>query len=178
MALLSSPRARITRRSLFAATGATLLPAACASAHLPPSRSSKHLGEPLPAFNGITVNGSEFDSNSSRGMVLFVEFFEGAEDSPRTLADAGDLYADNRELVIVGISLDHAIESARGFVSRHSVKFPVLFDPERSVADRLGVTGPGTGLAVDRRGILRWIGDPRAPGVVRDATEALLGESG
>jgi peroxiredoxin len=150
---------------------------ACASAQLPPSRSSKHLGEPLPAFNGITVNGSEFDSNSSRGMVLFVEFFEGAEDPSRALADAAALYADHRDLVIVGISLDDAIESARGFVSRHSVKFPVLFDPERTVAGRLGVSGPGTALAVDRRGILRWVGDPSPPGVVRNATEALLDES-
>jgi len=108
--------------------------------------------------------------------VLFVEFFDGSREAPRALADAATLYGDHRELVIVGISLDPSIESARGFVSRHSVRFPVLFDPERSVAGRLGVSGPGTGLAVDRRGILRWIGDPATPGAVRDATEALLGE--
>jgi peroxiredoxin len=171
------PRVRLTRRLLLLATGANVLPVACASAQLPPSRSSKHLGEPLPAFAGITVNGSEFDSNSSRGLVLFVEFFDGSRDAPRALADASTLYGDDRELVVCGVSLDPSIESARGFVSRQGVKFPVLFDPERSVAERLGVSGPGTGLAVDRRGILRWVGDPATPHAVRDATEALLGES-
>jgi hypothetical protein len=41
----------------------------------------------------------------------------------------------------------------------------------------VGVSAPGTSLAVDRRGILRWVGDPAKPGAVERATEALLDES-
>lgn len=132
----------------------------------------------MPAFQGETVNGSEFDSNASLGMVLLVTFFAGTCDScEQTLADAGTLYSDNRELVIVGVALDGSLEGARGVVARHELKFPVLFDPDHRVAARLSVTGPKTGLAVDRRGILRWVGDPSKPGVMRDAAEALLAES-
>lgn len=109
-------------------------------------------------------------------MVLLVEFFECNAES-RSLTDASALYTSNRELVIVGVSLDDSIERTRAFVSEHSVKFPVLFDPERAVAARVGVSAPGTSLAVDRRGILRWVGDPAKPGAVEQATEALLDES-
>jgi len=111
-------------------------------------------------------------------MVLVVTFFAGTCDScEQTMADAGSLYTDNRDLVMVGVALDGSLEGARGMVARHELKFPVLFDPDRRVAQRLDVTGPKTGLAVDRRGILRWKGDPSAPGVMRDAAEALLAES-
>jgi peroxiredoxin len=108
-------------------------------------------------------------------MVLLVEFFESSAGS-RSLADAAALYTKDRELVIVGISLDDSIERTRAFVAEQSVRFPVLFDPERAVAARVGVTEAGTSLAVDRRGILRWVGDPRKPGAVEQATRALLDE--
>jgi peroxiredoxin len=164
---------KLPRRSLLVGAGVTL---ACGRAALPRSSPSKHLGEPIPAFTGTTVNGSEYDSNSSLGMVLVVQFFAlSCESCSHALVDAGELYADHRELVMVGVSLDPSIQSARGLVTRHSLKFPVLFDPEGSVAERLGVEGPKVGLAVDRRGILRWVGDPARPGVVREAAEALLG---
>ncbi len=122
------------------------------------------------------MNGLEFDSNSSRGLVLVVEFFDCTAGS-RSLTDASELYANNRDLVIVGVSLDDSIERTRAFVAGRSIRFPVLFDPERSVATSVGVTEPGTSLAVDRRGILRWVGDARKPGAVQQATEALLDES-
>lgn len=169
------PSSRLPRRSLLLAGTVAFLPLGCAAAKLPPSRSSRHLGSPLPAFNGVTVNGSEFDSNASRGMVLLVEFFESGAGS-RSLAEASALYTKDRELVIVGISLDDSIERTRAFLAQKSVRFPVLFDPERAVAARVGVTEAGTSLAVDRRGILRWVGDPRKPGAVRQATRALLDE--
>lgn len=111
-------------------------------------------------------------------MVLFVTFFGASCGScEQALADAGALYSDNRELVMVGVALDGSLEGARGLVARHELKFPVLFDPDHRVAARVGVTGPKTAIAVDRRGILRWVGDPSKPGVMRDAAEALLAES-
>ena len=130
----------------------------------------------MPAFTGKTVNGLEFDSNASRGLVLLVEFFECNEKS-RSLTVAAELYSSNRELVIVGVSLDDSIEHTRAFVQERSVRFPVLYDPERVVAARVGVTDAGTTLAVDRRGILRWVGDATKPDAVQQATEALLDES-
>ena len=166
----------LSRRSLLTAGVVLFQPLACASTKLPPSRVSRHLGAALPSFTGTTVNGSEFDSNSSRGMVLLVEFFQCNEGS-RSLADAAALYTNKRELVIVGVSLDDSIERTRAFVARREVKFPILFDPKRSVAALVGVTDPKTTLAIDRRGILRWVGDPTKPGVVEQATEALLDES-
>lgn len=166
----------LSRRSLLATGVVVLSPLACASAKLPPSRSSEHLGAALPAFTGTTVNGSEFDSNSSRGLVLLVEFFECNAGS-RSLADAAALYGDERELIVVGVSFDDSIERTRAFIAQRDVKFPVLFDPKHSVAALVGVTDPKTTLAIDRRGILRWVGDSTKPGVVEQATQALLDES-
>lgn len=165
----------IGRRSLLAGAPLVLLPFACASTPLPPSRAGQYVGAPLPAFGGVTVNGSEFDSNASRGMVLLVEFFECAE-GQHALGDASEIYASHRGLVVVGVSLGESVERTRAFTTHHGVKFPVICDPERAVAARLDVTEAGTGLAVDRRGILRWIGDAKAPGVMEQAASALLGE--
>jgi peroxiredoxin len=170
-------RPSLGRRSFLVAGSAALFPFACASAQLPPSRSGQYVGAPLPAFSGVTVNGSEFDSNSSRGMVLLVQFFE-CDGGSHSLAEAGELYASKRELVIVGVSLDESLERTRVFAAHQGVKFPVLCDQGRTVSARLGVTEPGTSLAVDRRGILRWIGDSATPGAVEQAAAALLGESG
>jgi peroxiredoxin len=150
----------------------------CAPAALPPSSPSRLLGAPLPPFSGTTLNGSDFDSNASRGMVLAVTFFaRSAKPNDNELEAAGTLYSDHPELILVGVSLDDAIETARAQVLRHSLRFPVLFDPDRHVAERLGVDGPRITLAVDRRGILRWVGDAASPSSIRAATEALLGES-
>lgn len=153
-----------------------LFPVACASVPLPPSRSGQYVGARLPAFSGVTVNGSEFDSNASVGMVLLVEFFD-CKEGTRSLADAAELYSSNRELIVVGVSLDESLERTVAFTAQRGAKFPILFDPRRSVASRLGVTDPGTSLAVDRRGVLRWIGDVSTPHAVQQAAAALLGES-
>jgi peroxiredoxin len=143
---------------------------------LPPSNPSALIGAPLPAFSGTTMNGSEFDSNSSRGLVLTIAFFAG-DASDAELEAAGALYAAHPDLVLVGVSLDESADSARARVARHSVHFPVLFDPDRRVASRLGVSGPRTILAVDRRGVLRWVGDSAKPALAEQAAEALLAES-
>lgn len=145
---------------------------------LPPSSPNRLLNAPLPPFSGTTLNGSDFDSNASRGMVLAVTFFASSgESNDRELEAAGLLYSDHPELVLLGVSLDESIEAARAQVLRHSLRFPVLFDPERRVAERLAVDGPRTTLAVDRHGVLRWVGDAASPNAVRAAAEALLGES-
>jgi peroxiredoxin len=151
------------------------LPFGCAATPLPPTRSGQFVGARLPPFGGMTVNGSEFDSNASMGMVLLVEFFECAEGA-HGLGYAGEIYASHRELVVVGVSLGESIERTRAFTAHHAVKFPVICDPERAVATRLDVTDAGTSLAVDRRGILRWIGDSKTPGAMEQAAAALLGE--
>ncbi len=137
------------------------------------------MGAPLPAFTGLTINGSEFDSNSGIGHVMVVEFFtEGCGACERSLVDAADLYEAHSELIVVGVSLDTSIAGVRSQMSRHSIRFPVLHDPERHVAERLGVTDAKMSFAVDRRGILRWVGAPTPnPGAARQAAEALLGES-
>jgi len=125
------------------------------------------------------MNGSEFDSNASRGLVLAVTFFAGTSAaSDAGVEAAGALYGSHSELVIVGVSLDESVDSARSQVARHSLHFPVLFDPDRRVAERLGVTRPQTMLAVDRRGVLRWVGDSTNRSVAEQAAEALLAESG
>jgi peroxiredoxin len=109
-------------------------------------------------------------------MVLLVEFFE-CDAGSRGLADAAELYTNERELVVVGVSFDDSIERTRAFVAQREVKFPILFDPKRSVAALVGVTDPKTILAIDRRGILRWVGDPTKAGAVEQATQALLDET-
>jgi len=166
----------ISRRSLLLSA---LSSCACSSAVMPSSTPSKLLGGPLPAFTGVTINGSEFDSNASLGHVMVVEFFtEACEPCEKSLVDASDLYQSHTEVVVVGVSLDESIAGARSQVERHALRFPVLHDPERRVAERLGVTDAKTSFAIDRRGILRWVGAPaKDPGAARQAAEALLGES-
>jgi peroxiredoxin len=165
----------LSRRSLLLLAGSAV---ACAPATLPPSSPSQLLGAPLPPFSGTTLNGSDFDSNQSRGNVLAISFFETTCTAcDGELEATGALYSDHPELVLVGVSLDDSIEIARAEVRRHSLRFPILFDSERRVAQRLGVEGPRTVLVVDRRGILRWVGNHPSANAVRDAAEALLDES-
>jgi peroxiredoxin len=171
----SSARYALSRRAIIFGTGSSI---ACARAALPKSSPNRLIGASLPAFSGTTVNGAEFDSNSSLGMVLVVGFFKGSCGSCwPALIEASAIYGDHRELVMVGVSHDTSLDGARSLVAQHALKFPVLFDPEKAIAHRLGVSATMTSLAVDRRGVLRWAGDLSQPATVREAAEALLDES-
>src|SRR5688572_13345465 len=100
--LPSSIRHALSRRSLLLGAGSAL---ACAQAPLPKSSPNRLIGATLPAFTGTTVNGAEFDSNSSLGMVLVIGFFRGTCSSCwPALIEASAIYGDHRELVMVGVS--------------------------------------------------------------------------
>lgn len=64
-------------------------------------------------------------------------------------------FAD-KEVVILGISIDRDEEAMRGVLSRFPASYPILRDTTGEVfIDRYAVTSLPTTLLVDRRGIIR-----------------------
>jgi peroxiredoxin len=57
---------------------------------------------------------------------------------------------------VLAINVDQEVELARAFVEEYGITFPVLYDPERSVAPTYRVPGYPTHFVIDRGGKIRY----------------------
>lgn len=140
-------------------TWIAVLAVSCASAPPPASRPSPLLGDVMPGFEGDTLNGNRIYSSGYEGRVLVVSFV--AVDCPacdRSLAAAQAVYADDRELVVVGVVRASDVEQALRLSGRNSVRFPVIIDQDGSLARKFKVEGVPSTFVVDPGGRVRWVG--------------------
>src|SRR5262245_42259497 len=106
----------------------------CACSHAappppPPSSPSRILGEEVPAFQRPTVQGGTFDTASSSGRVLVVDFFaEYCRPCQQALPALEAFHRAHPELEMVGVSLDGDAAGARRSIGRHHLTFPVVLD--------------------------------------------------
>jgi thioredoxin-dependent peroxiredoxin len=66
-----------------------------------------------------------------------------------------------RGVAVIGISPD-TVASHKQFAETHRLSFPLISDPNLSIASALGVVRPGpkierTTFIVDEKGLIRWV---------------------
>jgi len=101
-------------------------------------------GDPAPSFSGTTNEGRVFSIDAARGRPLIVFFYPKAG-TPGCTAEArgfAEHYAELRDagVSVVGVSVD-SVESQSKFAADCRLPFPLVSDPERSVARAYGVLG-------------------------------------
>jgi len=146
-------------------------------------------GEPAPDFRGVTTDGKEVGLADFRGTKLVLYFYP-MDFTPGCTAQACSLRDHSAEIhakgaKVLGVSTQDAASHKR-FASAHRLNFPLLADPDRSVARAYGAIGGGgifglaqamMGLAdrvtfiIDEQGRIAAVID--SPSVMNHADEVL-----
>jgi peroxiredoxin len=127
---------------------------------------------PLPAFDGLTLDGKAFAARDLLGKRALVFFFnpEVAEAAPAADAVARiarESAANN--FAIVGVALGQGGSTARDFAKQHQLDFPIVDDGSGSVAARVQLRAPVALIGVDGDGYVVFVHGGVSPGDVPDA---------
>lgn len=124
------------------------------------------LGKPL-AFEGRTVTGDTFKTESLKGKVVLVDFWATwCGPCIAELPNVKKLYADYHEkgLEIVGVSCDSSDSVLADFTKENAMPWVQLRESSQSgaeqwhpLAKRYGVMGIPTMFLLDRQGVLRYV---------------------
>lgn len=131
---------------------------------------------PLPAFDGLTLDGEPFAASDLLGRRALVFFFNPAAPEAGPAADAVAHITAQRgahNFAIVGVALGAGGSAARDFAKQHDLDFPIVDDGAGSVAARVGLRAPVALLGVDADGYVIFYHGGVAPGDVPDAVSVV-----
>jgi thioredoxin-dependent peroxiredoxin len=129
------------------------------------------VGDRAPDFTLAGTGGRQYSLSDFSGKPLVIVFYPG-DDTPvctKQLNAYNDGLEQFHELdaQVVGISAQ-SVESHDAFSGKHGFDFPLLADPDKTVAGAYGTLGP---IGFPRRSV--FIVDPQ--GVIRYAHRAIAG---
>jgi peroxiredoxin len=116
------------------------------------------VGEPAPAFELKTLDGTTTSLASLRGRVVLLNLW--ASWCPPCLQEMPSLEQLHQKmkgegLVIVGVSVDEQPKAIRDVIAKTPVTFMILHDPESATAAAYRTTGYPETFLIDRDGVLR-----------------------
>ena len=109
------------------------------------------LGAIVPA---ALATDQPFDAARYKGKVVYIDFWASwcvpCRKSFPWLNDLARKHPD--DLVVVGINVDNEREAADKFLARYPAAFPLVFDPQGTVATRYALEGMPSAILLDREG--------------------------
>lgn len=135
------------------------------------------LGQLAPETAGVTLDGDRVSIDEHRGRWVIVNFFASWCVPCRTehpeLIDFHERHRAIGDAVVVGVTFDNESDDARAFFAEHGGDWPVIDDPQNSIAVAYGVAQvPETFVvAPDGTVVQRLIG-----GVTAAQLDALLAQ--
>jgi len=117
---------------------------------------TKDEGAEVQTLTGTTLDGQPFDLADTRGTPTVVNFFFAkcvfcAQEAPDLVA----FREAHPEVDVVGVAVYDSKEDTEAFVSKHGIKFPVVYEPEAATANEWGVTGYPTTFFLDADGVVQ-----------------------
>ncbi len=108
------------------------------------------------ALKGTTLTGESVDLAVYRGKPVVINFFASwcgpcNLEAPEVAAFA----KAHPEVTVVGVDVNDAQGDGQGFVSKYGFEFPVISDPNGSLAQDWGVEGIPTTFFVDKDGVVK-----------------------
>jgi thiol-disulfide isomerase/thioredoxin len=99
------------------------------------------------------------DLNRFRGRVVYLDFWASwcapCRQSFPWMQEMQETYG-RQGLAIVAVDVDKSQSDAQKFLAEFHPTFDVRFDPKGELAEHFHVQGMPTGLAIDRRGVVRF----------------------
>ncbi|NOY97760.1 MAG: TlpA family protein disulfide reductase [Chloroflexi bacterium] len=136
-----------------------------------------------PEFTLQTLDGKSATISDLRGQVVLINFW--ASWCPPCRAEMPAIqntYEEYREqgftVLAVNMTAQDQLSDVTQFVSEYSLTFPILLDPDGSVAQTYQVRSLPTSFFVGRDGVIREvvIGGPMAEALIRSRVEELVQE--
>jgi thiol-disulfide isomerase/thioredoxin len=118
------------------------------------------VGATLPEYSATNLDGTKFELASKRGSVVLLNLWATWCGPCRyeipELQRIHDAYA-SRGFAVVGISVDESgVESVRDFVQEQKMAYPVVLDPQGTLANMLQTSVLPTSVLLDRSGKIVW----------------------
>lgn len=115
-------------------------------------------GDKAPAFSGKDQNDDVVSSNLLKGRKVILYFYP-KDNTPGCTAEACSLrdgYAELKRMgfEIVGVSPDSE-KSHKGFSEKHELRFPLIADTDKSIAEAYGVWRLKKFMGREYMGIMR-----------------------
>jgi peroxiredoxin len=140
------------------------------------------VGQTAPEFSAQDLVGRTVSLSDYRGHKVVLIDFWATWCGPCRMAMPGlqgiqDDFKD-RGLEVLSVNLRESAEQAGDFVKKKGYGFHVLLDPDSAIAGKYSVSGIPTLLAVDKKGVVRWIRVGYSPGDsdLRRVLEGLIKE--
>ncbi len=142
---------------------------------------TKHLDSKMPAFELLSSDGSAIRSSELQGKILVLDFWttwcgvckKSFPEFEKTIAE----FQGNPQLVFLTVNTGaggDSLEKALEFVKKHNYPFPVAFDQNSALSQKLNITNYPTIVIVDSGGKMRFRHIGYAPAFENYA--ALIGE--
>jgi peroxiredoxin Q/BCP len=108
-------------------------------------RMTLKVGDVAPDFDVTSSDGRRLRLEELRGTKNLVLYFYPGDFTPVCTAEAcgfRDMYDElvGKDTEVIGVSTDDDARHAK-FAARHHLSFPLIADPERTLARRYGATG-------------------------------------
>lgn len=118
------------------------------------------VGSTLPEYSAMNLDGTKFELARQRGSVVLLNLWATWCGPCRyeipELQRIHDAYA-SRGFAVVGISVDESgVESVRDFVREQKMAYPVVLDPQGTLANMLQTSVLPTSILLDRNGRIIW----------------------
>jgi peroxiredoxin len=112
---------------------------------------------PLPAFDGVTLDGEKLSISSYIGKRILLVFFN--PDVPEAKVALGAVKAitplsTSHNFEIVGVAVGSSRSAARRAQQEHHLTFPVIDDSTGRITQRLGLQSPAAFVAADAEGYM------------------------
>lgn len=124
------------------------------------ARGPLRIGDSPPRVSAVDLAGSSTRiPDDLRGKVLVLHFWSIGCSSCREEMPALDaLYVRNRKkgLAVLAVNVGQRRDVVKNFLAGLRVSYPVLLDPDRSIAREYDVAGVPRTLILDRNGIIRY----------------------
>ncbi len=121
------------------------------------ANAAAHVNFQAPDFTLTTLDGSSMSLSSLRGKVVLVNFW--ATWCPPCRDEMPEIQAVAREhpndFVVLGIDNGETVDVVKPFVKEFNLTFPILLDPDFTVANDYQVKALPTSFFIDRAGIVR-----------------------
>lgn len=122
------------------------------------SGSAPEIGKPAPLFKAMTMDGKEVSLASLKGKPVWITF--GATWCTACRAEAPDIEeawqkAKAKDAVVLAIFISEDAATVRGYANRLNLSFPMISDPDTTIASRYRSIGIPSHFFIDREGNLQ-----------------------
>lgn len=109
-----------------------------------------------PAIDGITISGQPFTLDSLKGKPAVVHFW--ATWCPVCNLEQGMIDSLAKDYPVITVAMQSGEDKeVRAYLKEQGVDYPVVNDPQGSIARRYGVSGVPASFVLDSKGEVRFV---------------------